>query len=44
MHGQGIDGPLSELSSKGVRLPEDAPRVRTLAESMIHESDSSGGK
>jgi hypothetical protein len=44
-HGQAIDTTLSEISSEagGCLLPEDAPRVRALAESMIHVSDSSGG-
>jgi hypothetical protein len=42
-HGQAIDTTLSEISSEagGRLLPEDAPKVRALAESMIHESDSS---
>lgn len=44
-HGQAIETTLSEISSEagGCLLPEDAPKVRALAESMIHESDSSGG-
>jgi hypothetical protein len=39
-HGQAIDTTLAEISSEagGCLLPEDAPRVRALAESMIQES------
>ena len=38
-HGQSIDVTLSEISAEagGFLLAEDAPRVRALAESMIHE-------
>jgi hypothetical protein len=43
-HGQAIDMTLAEISSEagGCLLPEDAPRVRDLAESMIQESNSRG--
>ncbi|HEX8652707.1 MAG TPA: hypothetical protein VF708_17965 [Pyrinomonadaceae bacterium] len=39
MHGQAIDVTLSEISSEagGCLLAEDAPRVRALAESMVHQ-------
>jgi hypothetical protein len=39
-HGQAINTTLSEISSEagGCLLPEDAPRVRVLAESMLQES------
>jgi hypothetical protein len=39
-HGQAIDTTLAEISSEagGCLLPEDAPLVRDLAESMIQES------
>jgi hypothetical protein len=38
-HGQAIDVTLSEISAEagGFLLAEDAPRVRALAESMIHQ-------
>jgi hypothetical protein len=38
-HGQAIDVTLSEISSEvgGFLLAEDAPRVRALAESMVHQ-------
>jgi hypothetical protein len=41
-HGQGIDTTLAEISSEsgGCLLPEDAPKVRSIAESMIQESNS----
>jgi hypothetical protein len=41
-HGQAIDTTLADLSSEagGCLLPEDAPKVRDLAESMIKESNS----
>jgi hypothetical protein len=41
-HGQAIDTTLAEISSEtgGCLLPEDAPRVRALAEGMLHESNS----
>jgi hypothetical protein len=41
-HGQSIDTTLSEISSEagGCLLPEDAPRVRDLAESMVQKSNS----
>jgi hypothetical protein len=41
-HGQAIDTTLADLSSEagGCLLPEDAPKVRDLAESMIQESNS----
>jgi hypothetical protein len=41
-HGQSIDTTLAEISSEagGCLLPEDAPRVRDLAEKMIQESNS----
>lgn len=44
-HGQTIDTTLSEISSEtgGCLLPEDAPRVRDLADKMIQESGSRGG-
>lgn len=40
MHGQAIDTTLAEISSEagGCLLPEDAPKVRALAESMLQES------
>jgi hypothetical protein len=39
-HGQAIDTTLAEITSEagGCLLPEDAPRVRDLAQSMIQES------
>jgi hypothetical protein len=39
-HGQSIDSTLAEISSEsgGCLLPEDAPKVRALAESMFQES------
>jgi hypothetical protein len=39
-HGQSIEVTLSEISSEagGCLMPEDAPRVRDLAESMVQES------
>jgi hypothetical protein len=41
-HGQAIDTTLAEISSEagGCLLPEDAPKVRALAESMLQESNS----
>jgi hypothetical protein len=44
-HGQTIDTTLSEISSEvgGCLLPEDAPRVRELADRMLQESSSRGG-
>jgi hypothetical protein len=38
-HGQSIDTTLSEISSEagGCLLPEDAPRVRTVAENLLQE-------
>jgi hypothetical protein len=38
--GQAVDITLSEISSEagGCLLPEDAPKVRALAEDMIRES------
>jgi hypothetical protein len=41
MHGQPIDATLSEISSEagGCLLPEDAPKVREHAESMLRESN-----
>jgi hypothetical protein len=41
-HGQSIDITLAEISSEagGCLLPEDAPAVRALAQSMIQESNS----
>ena len=41
-HGQAIDTTLAEISSEagGCLLPEDAPKVRDLAENMIQESNS----
>ena len=41
-HGQAIDVTLAEISSEagGCLLPEDAPKVRDLAERMIEESNS----
>jgi hypothetical protein len=43
-HGQAVDTTLAEISSEagGCLLPEDAPRVRYLAEEMLQESSSSG--
>jgi hypothetical protein len=40
-HGQAIDTTLAEISSEagGCLLPEDAPRVRDLAETMLRESE-----
>ncbi|HEX8845120.1 MAG TPA: hypothetical protein VF791_10775 [Pyrinomonadaceae bacterium] len=39
-HGQAIDTTLAEISSEagGCLLPEDAPKVRALAENMLQES------
>jgi hypothetical protein len=39
-HGQSIDTTLSDISSEAGRclLPEDAPKVRALAENMVQES------
>jgi hypothetical protein len=44
-HGQGIDATLSEISSEagGCLLPEDAPKVRAIAQSMLRESGPQGG-
>jgi hypothetical protein len=41
-HGQSIDSTLAEINSEagGCLLPEDAPKVRALAESMIQQSNS----
>ncbi|HYG80293.1 MAG TPA: hypothetical protein VD861_07900, partial [Pyrinomonadaceae bacterium] len=41
-HGQSIDMTLAEISSEagGCLLPEDAPGVRALAESMLREGNS----
>ena len=43
-HGQSIDMTLAEISSEtgGCLLPEDAPKVRALAESMFRESNHRG--
>ena len=43
-HGQAIDTTLAEISSEagGCLLPEDAPRVRDLAERMLRESKRRG--
>jgi hypothetical protein len=43
-HGQAIETTLSEVSSEagGCLLPEDAPRVRDLAQSMLQESNWRG--
>jgi hypothetical protein len=40
-HGQSIDATLAEISSEagGCLLPEDAPKVRALAGSMVRESN-----
>jgi hypothetical protein len=40
-HGQAIDTTLAEISAEagGCLLPEDAPKVRELAESMLRESN-----
>jgi hypothetical protein len=44
-HGRLIDTTLAEISSEagGCLLPEDAPKVRSLARGMLRESDSQGG-
>ena len=44
-HGQSVDTTLAEISSEagGCLLPEDAPGVRALAESMLRGNDSRGG-
>jgi hypothetical protein len=44
-HGQAINDTLAELSSEvgGCLLPEDAPRVRALAENMLGKSNQPGG-
>jgi len=44
-HGQSVDATLAEISSEsgGCLLPEDAPRARALAESMIRDNDLRGG-
>jgi hypothetical protein len=44
-HGQSVDTTLAEISSEagGCMLPEDAPKVRTLARGMLGEDASQGG-
>lgn len=43
-HGQSIDATLAEISSEtgGCLLPEDAPKVRAVAESMLRENNHEG--
>jgi hypothetical protein len=44
-HGQSVDTTLAEISTEagGCLLPEDAPKVRELAESMLQENNLGGG-